>query len=65
LLLFVNVWQFAYLAVAVRRFYFSAGQSPLLAWTASGVGAVLLVLLNSAFITAIQFAAGAYAIARL
>jgi hypothetical protein len=65
LLLFVNVWQFVYLAVAVRRFYLSAGQSPLLAWTASGAAAVLLILLNSAFITAIQFAAGAYAIARL
>lgn len=65
LLLFVNVWQLVYLAFAVRRFYFSAAQSRLLAWIAASVAAVLFVLLNSVFMAAIQFAAGAYAIARL
>ena len=65
LLLSVMVWQFAYLAVGVRRFYFADGSRRLLAWAASVVIAVLVNLLNSVYITAIQFLAGAYAIAQL
>ncbi|HEX7237589.1 MAG TPA: DUF3667 domain-containing protein [Gammaproteobacteria bacterium] len=65
LLLSVNVWQFAYLATALRRFYFDARRRPVLAWAASFVIAVFVYLLNSLYITAIQFAGGAYAIARL
>jgi len=65
LLLSVMVWQFAYLAVGVRRFYFAGGSRRLLAWAASVVIAVLVNLLNSIYITAIQFLAGAYAIAQL
>jgi len=65
LLLSVMVWQFAYLAVGVRRFYFAGGSRRLLAWAASVVIAVLVNLLNSVYITAIQFLAGAYAIAQL
>ena len=65
LLLSVMVWQFAYLAVGVRRFYFAGGSRRLLAWASSVVIAVLVNLLNSVYITAIQFLAGAYAIAQL
>ena len=65
LLLSVMVWQFAYLAVGIRRFYFAASSRRMLAWLASVVIAVLVNLLNSVYITAIQFLAGAYAIARL
>jgi hypothetical protein len=65
LLLAVMVWQFAYLAVGVRRFYFAESPRPALAWFASVSLAVLVYLLNSLYITAIQFAGGAYAIARL
>ena len=64
-LLSVTVWQFAYLAMGIRRFYFAVGSRRLLAWAASVVIAVLVNLLNSVYITAIQFVAGAYAIARL
>jgi hypothetical protein len=65
LLLSVNVWQFAYLATGLRRFYFDARTRPVLAWAAAVVIAVFVYLLNSLYITAIQFAGGAYAIARL
>jgi hypothetical protein len=59
------VWQFVYLAFAVRRFYFASTSRRMLAWAASVGIAVLVYLLNSLYITAIQFASGAYAIARL
>jgi hypothetical protein len=65
LLLSVMVWQFVYLAFAVRRFYFASTSRRMLAWAASVGIAVLVYLLNSLYITAIQFASGAYAIARL
>jgi uncharacterized protein DUF3667 len=65
LLLFVMGWQFVYLAIGVRRFYFGDSERRLLAWLGSVSIAVLVYLLNSLFITAIQFAGGAYAIARL
>jgi hypothetical protein len=65
LLLSVMVWQFVYLARGIRRFYFADHSRRLLAWVASVVIAVLVNLLNSVYITAIQFVAGAYAIARL
>jgi hypothetical protein len=65
LVLSVTVWQFVYLAIGIRRFYFAGRRRRLLAWSASAVIAVVVNLLNSLFITAIQFAGGAYAIARL
>jgi hypothetical protein len=65
LILSVVVWQFVYLTIGVRRFYFADSQRRLRAWAASAVIAVAVNLLNSLFITAIQFAGGAYAIARL
>lgn len=65
-LLFVNVWQFVYLAIATRRFYFAAtGPRRLPAWIAAVGVAVAVYLLNSLYITAIQFAGGAFAIWRL
>ncbi len=64
-LLSVMVWQFVYLVTGIRRFYFPASPRRLLAWVAATGIAVLVYLLNSLFITAIQFAGGAYAIARL
>ena len=64
-LLSVMAWQFVYLTTAIRRFYFRAGPRRLLAWIAATGIAVVVYLLNSLFITAIQFAGGAYAIARL
>jgi hypothetical protein len=65
LLLAVMVWQFGYLATGVRRFYFAASPHPSLAWAVSVFIAVLVYLLNSLYLTAIQFLGGAYAIARL
>jgi hypothetical protein len=64
-LLLVNLWQLVYLAIAIRRFYFSAGSSRLLAWTAATIVAPVVYLLNPLYLTAIQFAGGAYAIWRL
>ena len=61
----VVLWQFVYLAMAIRRFYFPAARRGLLAWTASLGLALLVNLLNSLFLTAVQFAGGALAIARL
>lgn len=57
----VSLWQFAYLAVAVRRFYLNAGR-----WGArllSVAAAMLLYGLNTAFMTAVQVAGAAIALA--
>lgn len=65
-LLSVNVWQFVYLAIAIRRFYFAAAQRwRVLAWFAAVGVAVVVYLLNSLFITVVQFAGAAFAIWRL
>jgi hypothetical protein len=61
----VLIWHVVYLAIALRRFYFSAGAGRWKAWTVSTVVAVVVYVLNSAFITAVQFAGAAFAIARL
>jgi hypothetical protein len=58
-------WQVVYLAIGIRRFYFAAARWPVLAWIASAAIAVIVNLLSSLYITAIQFAGGALAIARL
>jgi hypothetical protein len=55
------LWQLAYLAVSVRRFYLPDSRK-IIAWPASSTLALLLYLLNSFFITAVQFTAGAVAI---
>jgi hypothetical protein len=51
--------------VLLTVLHFPAARRRLLAWTASAVIAVLVNLLNSLFLTAVQFAGGAFAIARL
>jgi len=61
----VSLWQLVYLAIAIRRFYFSAGSNRPLAWTASTMIAPVVYLLNPLYLTAIQFAGGAYAVWRL
>jgi uncharacterized protein DUF3667 len=61
----VIIWQIVYLARAIRRFYFSAAGNRVAAWTVSGVAAPAVYLLNSLFITVLQFAGAAFAITRL
>jgi hypothetical protein len=61
----VMLWQIVYLASALRRFYFAADQGRLVPWTVAAVLAPIVFLLNSLFITVLQFAGAAFAIARL
>jgi hypothetical protein len=63
-MLSVSLWQFGYLAVGIRRFYLP-GSRKLLAWPAAAVLAVLLYVLNSFFMTAVQLFAAVIAIWRL
>jgi Protein of unknown function (DUF3667) len=59
----VSLWQFAYLAVAIRRFYLASGRwgSRLL----SVAAAMLIYVLNTAFMTAVQVAGAAIALASI
>jgi Protein of unknown function (DUF3667) len=57
----VGLWHFAYLAMAIRRFYLPAGRWS--AWLLSLVGAMLLYVLNTAFMTGVQLAGAAIALA--
>jgi hypothetical protein len=57
----IALWQFAYLAIAIRRFYLTAGRSG--ARLLSVVAALLIYLLNSVFMTAVQVAGAAIALA--
>jgi hypothetical protein len=61
----VMIWQIVYLARAIRRFYFAAARNRVAAWTVSAVAAAAVYLLNSLFITVLQFAGAAFAITRL
>ena len=57
----ISLWQFAYLAMGVRRFYLQAGR-----WGArllSVAAAMLIYVLNSVFMTAVQVAGAAIALA--
>ena len=57
----VSLWQFAYMAAAIRRFYLAAGR-----WGArllSVAAAMLIYVLNTAFMTAVQVAGAAIALA--
>jgi hypothetical protein len=57
----ISLWQFAYLAIGVRRFYLQAGR-----WGArllSVAAAMLIYALNSVFMTAVQVAGAAIALA--
>jgi hypothetical protein len=57
----VALWQFAYVCVAIRRVYLATGVwgARLLALTA----AILIYVLNAAFMTAVQLAGAAIALA--
>jgi len=55
------LWQFAYLTVAIRRFDLAKGQSG--GWLLSVAAALFLYVLNTAFMTAVQVAGAAIALA--
>jgi hypothetical protein len=57
----LGLWQFAYLTVAIRRFYLAKGQWQ--SWLLSVTAALLLYVLNTAFMTAVQVAGAAIALA--
>ena len=63
-LLLVQLWQFVYLAIATRRFYFPADRTWFV-WPLCAIVAVAAYLLSSLFLTAVQFAGAAFAIAML
>lgn len=58
----VSIWQFAYLAIAIRRFYFGADPSSARPRLFAILAAVVIYLLNSAFITGVQILGGAIAL---
>jgi hypothetical protein len=53
-LLFVSALQFAYMAIAIRRFYLVSGTWS--GWVMSVAAALFIYVLNSAFMTAVQVA---------
>jgi hypothetical protein len=57
------LWHFAYLAVAIRRCYLTTGR--LGGWLLSVAAAMLLYILNTAFMSAVQVAGAAIALALL
>jgi len=57
----VFLWQFGYLTIAIRRFYLANGRWG--RWIVSMAAAFLLYVLNSAFMTAVQIAGAAIALA--
>jgi hypothetical protein len=63
-ILAIFVWQFAYLAAAVRRYYFS-GLITARPRLRAGIAALLIYLVNAAFVTAVQMIGGAIALRAL
>ena len=61
IMLAVTIWQFAYLSIALRRFYFTDGSLGRRRTLAIAM-AFLVYILNSAFITIIQLLGGAIAL---
>lgn len=59
------VWQFSYLAVAIRRFYFAADRRRLAPVLWATGAAFVIYFLNSVFITAVQILGAALALWRL
>ena len=57
----LSLWQFAYLTVAIRRFYLARGRWG--GWLLSVAAALLLYVLNTVFMTAVQVAGAAIALA--
>ena len=64
IMLAVTIWQFAYLSIALRRFYFTEGSLGRRRTLAIAT-AFYVYILNSAFITIIQLLGGAIALRRL
>ena len=57
----IFLWQFGYLTVAIRRFYLANDRWG--GWLLSVAAALLLYALNTAFMTAVQVAGAAIALA--
>lgn len=62
IILAVTIWQFAYLAIAIRRFYFLGEPKSVRRAFYSIAAAILIYILNSAFLTAVQLLGGAIAL---
>lgn len=58
----IIVWQFVYLVLAIRRFYFGPGVKGRRPKLAAGFGAVAAYFLNSAFLTVVQTVGAALAL---
>lgn len=58
------IWQFAYLAVAIRRFYFGKDLRRFRPGLLATSAALLIYVLNSAFVTGVQLLGGALALWR-
>jgi hypothetical protein len=61
LIALVGLWHFAYLTVAIRRFYLTSSRRR--GWLLSAAAALLLYVLNSAFMSAVQVVGAAIALA--
>lgn len=64
-ILVVVLWQFAYLAVAIRRFYFGDDRRRILPGLLAIAAALLIYALNSVFITGVQLLGAALALWRI
>jgi hypothetical protein len=62
IILGVFLWQFAYLTMAIRRFYFGRDPRTARPRLYAIAAALLIYILNSAFITAVQMVGGAIAL---
>ena len=58
----VSIWQFVYMALAIRRFYFAPDARRIRRAVAATTAAFLIYLLNSAFITGVQLFGAALAL---
>jgi uncharacterized protein DUF3667 len=58
------IWQFVYLSVALRRFYFGNEPGRRFLWRSAGI-ALLIYLLNSVFVTGVQLLGGVLALWRV
>ena len=63
-LLLIQLWQFVYLTIATRRFYFGPDRKWFV-WPVSATVAVVAYLASALFLTTVQFAGAAFAIVML
>ena len=61
----VTIWQCVYMTVAIRRFYFAKDRRRFRTGVLAAAMALLIYVLNSAFITAVQLLGGALALSRI